>query len=68
MKACFDRRLTPKEDVEIYGSFLDYLEKETGLDFILRFSREYEETIENLGTGEAQFGIMGGGKNDYINT
>lgn len=57
---CFDLRLTPKEDVEIYGPFLDYLEKETGLDFALRFSREYEETIENLGTGKAQFGIMGG--------
>jgi phosphonate transport system substrate-binding protein len=57
---CFDLRLTPREDIEIYGSFIDYLEKETGLDFTLLFSKEYKETIENIGTDKAQFGIIGG--------
>ena len=57
---CFDLRLSPSEDVEIYGSLLDYLEKETGLDFILLFSIDYNETIENIGTGRAQFAIIGG--------
>ena len=57
---CFDLRLTPREDIEIYGSFIDYLEKETGLDFTLLFSKEYKETIENIGTGKAQFGIIRG--------
>lgn len=57
---CFDLRLSPSEDVEIYGSLMDYLEKETGLDFILLFLKDYNETIENIGTGRAQFAIIGG--------
>lgn len=28
LKFCFDRRLDPYEEIKIYGSFLDYLEKE----------------------------------------
>ncbi|MDO9529415.1 MAG: phosphate/phosphite/phosphonate ABC transporter substrate-binding protein [Syntrophales bacterium] len=57
---CFDLRLSPEEDAQIYGSFLDYLEKETGLDFDLLFSKDYKETIDNIGTGKAQFAIIGG--------
>lgn len=57
---CFDCRLDPQEEIKIYGSFLDYLEKETGLDFTLLFSEDYRETIENIGTGKAQFAIIGG--------
>jgi phosphonate transport system substrate-binding protein len=60
LKFCFDRRLDPWEDIKIYGSFLDYLEKETGLDFTLLFSGDYQETIEKIGTGKAQFAIIGG--------
>lgn len=57
---CFDRRLDPYEEIKIYGSFLDYLEKETGLDFTLLFSESYQETIENIGAGKAQFAFIGG--------
>lgn len=57
---CFDRRLDPYEEIKTYGSFLDYLEKETGLDFTLLFSESYQETIENIGAGKAQFAFMGG--------
>lgn len=57
---CFDSRLNPREEIKIYGSFLDYLEKETGFDFTLLFSGNYQETIENIGTGKAQFAFMGG--------
>lgn len=53
---CFDRRLSPREDVEIYASLLDYLEGETGL----LFSRDYQETIDNIGSGRADFAIIGG--------
>ncbi len=57
---CFDRRLAPREEITIYGSFLDYLEKETGLDFTLLFSEDYLKTVENIGSGKAQFAIIGG--------
>ena len=60
LKFCFDPRLDPREEIKTYGSFLDYLEKETGLDFTLLFSKGYQETIENIGTGKAQFAIIGG--------
>ena len=50
---CFDRRLDPYEEIKIYGSFLDYLEKKTKLDFTLLFSESYQETIENIGNGKA---------------
>jgi len=39
---------------------IDYLEKETGLDFTLLFSESYKESIENIGTGKSQFAIIGG--------
>ena len=57
---CFDSRLDPREEIKIYGSFLDYLERATGLDFMLLFSESYRETIENIGAGKAQFAIIGG--------
>jgi len=57
---CFDRRLAPREEIKIYESFLDYLEKKTGLVFTLLFSDDYQETIKNIGTGNAQFAIIGG--------
>ena len=60
LKFCFDSRLDPLEEIKTYGSFLDYLEKETGLDFTLLFSKSYQETIENIGIGKAQFAFMGG--------
>ena len=60
LKFCFDRRLDPREEIKIYGFFIDYLEKETGLDFTLLFSEDYQKTIENIGTGEAQFAFIGG--------
>lgn len=57
---CFDRRLAPREEIKIYESFLNCLEKETGLVFTILFSDDYQETIKNIGTGKAQFAIIGG--------
>ncbi|HEB09825.1 MAG TPA: hypothetical protein ENI06_01270 [Spirochaetales bacterium] len=57
---CFDRRLSPHEDTEIYASLLDYLEGETELHFTLLFSRDHQETIDNIGSGRADFAIIGG--------
>lgn len=57
---CFDNRLTPREDTEIYASLLDYLEGETELHFTLLFSRDYQGTIDNIGSGRADFAIIGG--------
>ncbi|MDO9566115.1 MAG: PhnD/SsuA/transferrin family substrate-binding protein [Candidatus Desulfaltia sp.] len=44
----------------MYRSFLDCLEKETGLSFTVLFSENDEETIKNIGIGKAQFAVMGG--------
>lgn len=55
----FDLRLSPEEDAKLYEPFMDYLSKKTGYDFRLRFTSEYEDTQENLGTGKVQFAAIG---------
>ncbi len=55
----FDLRLDPKEEVRIYTPFLRYLEQETGRKFRIRFTPNYEATIENLGKGLTQFAAVG---------
>jgi phosphonate transport system substrate-binding protein len=55
----FDLRLDPNEDVKIYTPFLRYLEERTGRRFRIRFTPNYEATIENLGKGVTQFAAVG---------
>ena len=55
----FDLILDPKEDVEIYTPFLEYLEKETGNHFSIKFTEKYEDTIENLVKGATHFAAIG---------
>ena len=55
----FDLRLGPKEEVQIYAPFLKYLEKTTGRRFRIRFTRKYEDTVENLGKGITHFASLG---------
>jgi phosphonate transport system substrate-binding protein len=55
----FDLRLDPHEDVKIYTPFLRYLEEETGRRFRIRFTPNYEATVENLGKGVTQFAAVG---------
>ena len=55
----FDLRLGPKEEVRIYTPFLRYLEKTTGKRFRIRFTENYEDTIDNLGKGITHFAAVG---------
>ncbi len=55
----FDHRLSPKDDVRTYLPFLQYLTKQTGYPFSLRFTEGYEDTTDNLGRGLVQFAAMG---------
>ncbi len=55
----FDLRLGPKEEVQIYTPFLRYLEKATGKRFRIRFTKNYEDTIDNLGKGMTHFAAVG---------
>lgn len=55
----FDLRLGPKEDVKIYSSLLRYLEEVTGYRFRIRFSKRYEDTIDNLRNGITHFAAIG---------
>jgi len=55
----FDLRLGPKEEVQIYTPFLRYLEKATGKRFRIRFTENYEDTIDNLGKGLTHFAAVG---------
>lgn len=55
----FDLRLDPREDVRIYTSFLNYLERSTGRYFKIRFTPSYEETVKALGKGDTQFAAIG---------
>lgn len=59
IKVGFDLRLSPKEDIKIYNSFLKYLGKKTGYKFELHFTEEYESNITALGKGKTQFAFMG---------
>jgi phosphonate transport system substrate-binding protein len=55
----FDLRLGPKEDIRIYTPFLNYLEETTGINFRIKFTEKYEDTIENLGNGIIHFAAIG---------
>jgi phosphonate transport system substrate-binding protein len=54
----FDLRLGPKEDAAIYAPFLEYLSRETGRQFRIHFTPEYESTLDNLGENITQFAIL----------
>lgn len=55
----FDLLLGPKEEVMIYTSFLNYLEKATGRRFRIKFTEKYEDTVENLGRGITHIAAVG---------
>ncbi|RJQ46919.1 MAG: phosphate/phosphite/phosphonate ABC transporter substrate-binding protein [Nitrospiraceae bacterium] len=55
----FDLRIGPKEDVRIYLPLLQYLEKDTGRHFRIKFAEKYESTVEDLGKGVTHFAAVG---------
>ncbi len=55
----FDLRLGPKEEVRIYTPFLKYLERATGKRFRIKFTEQYEDTVDNLGKGVTHFAALG---------
>ena len=55
----FDHRLSPKDDVRIYLPFTQYLDRQTGHRFSIKFTEKYEETADNLGRGLIQFAALG---------
>lgn len=55
----FDLRLDPKEEIRIYAPFLKYLQEKTGYKFRIKFTENYEDTVENLGKGVTQFASIG---------
>lgn len=59
IKFGFDHRLSPKDDVRIYLSFIQYMGRQTGHKFSLKFTEKYEETADNLGRGLIQFAALG---------
>ena len=59
LKFGFDHRLSPKDDVRIYLSFTQYLDRQTGHRFSIKFTEKYEETTDNLGRGLIQFAALG---------
>ena len=50
LKFGFDHRLSPKDDVRIYLSFIQYMGRQR---------EKYEETADNLGRGLIQFAALG---------
>ncbi|MBL7048347.1 MAG: phosphate/phosphite/phosphonate ABC transporter substrate-binding protein [Nitrospira sp.] len=55
----FDLRLGPKEEISIYSPFLKYLESSTGNRFRIKFTKDYEDTVGNLGNGSTHFAALG---------
>jgi len=59
LKFGFDPRLDPVEQAKIYAPLLQYLEKETGYKFEIRFTKSDEDIVDNLGEGVVDFAAMG---------
>lgn len=55
----FDRRLEPKEDVRIYASLLQYLERETGYDFALHVTPKDRRLVREIGDERVDFAVVG---------
>jgi len=55
----FDLRGSPQEDARQYLPFLDYLSRETGYIFKLRFSSKHSTIADDLGTGKTKFAAVG---------
>jgi len=55
----FDVRLGTNEDEKLYQPLMEYLSQKTGYNFQLRFTKQYEDTQENLGKDYVQFAAMG---------
>jgi len=52
-------RDNPRMAYDRYQPLVDYLSKNTGLRFELLLKKNYRETVDSLGHGEAWFGILG---------
>jgi len=59
LKFGFDPRLDPVEEAKIYAPLLQYLEKETGYEFEIRFTKKSEHIVDNLGEGVVDFAAIG---------
>lgn len=57
----FDLRASPQEDARQYLPFLEYLERETGLRFELRFTPKESSIVNDLGKKVIQFASVGAG-------
>ncbi len=55
----FDLRTTPQEDARQYLPFLNYLKRETGYTFELRFTPAGSSIVDDLGQGKVQFAAIG---------
>jgi len=55
----FDLRASPQEDARQYLPFLDYLQRETGYPFELRFTPADRDIIDLLGKGEIHLAAVG---------
>ncbi len=55
----FDLRASPREDARQYLPFLDYLQRETGYPFELRFTPAGRDIIDELGHGEVHLAAVG---------
>ena len=55
----FDPRSSPEEDARQYLPFLDYLRKETGYSFELRFCPNDSTIVEEIGKGKFHFAAAG---------
>jgi phosphonate transport system substrate-binding protein len=55
----FDLRTTPQEDAKQYLPFLNYLKRETGYTFELRFTPAGSSIVDQLGQGKVHFAAIG---------
>ncbi len=57
----FDLRASPQEDARQYLPLLEYLTKEAGYTFELRFTPQDGQIVDDLGVGVVQFAALGAG-------
>lgn len=55
----FDKRLEIKEDIKMYVSLLEYLERETGYEFELHVTPSDSKIVDELGSGEVDIAAVG---------
>lgn len=55
----FDRRLEIKDDLRMYVSLVDYLERETGYEFRVHVTPPETRLVDELGRGDVDIAAMG---------